>query len=162
MFRIFGCGCPLVLIGVVIFSACSCEEISGDPIAEVGALPLNDASRDPEASGELKPWPRLDLLKDPEFEVEWYNAPKHIGHWVAATGTVVRAYDSGRATFLNFAEDWEGKFHGVIFARSYPDYPDLPIQLFEGKRVRITGKVGEHRGAPQIVIDRPEQIEVLK
>ncbi len=139
-----------IILASFSVSACANEQIK-----------LNDPSRDPDATEELKQWERLDVIKPAELEVEWFNAPKHLGKWVAATGKIVASYDSGKATFLNFDTDWKGKFHAVIFSRSYSDYSPLPAQKYFDKRVKIIGKVGEHRGTPQIVIDRPEQIIIL-
>ena len=51
---------------------------------------------------------------------------EHEGARVVVTGTIVRTHDSGKATFLNFAEDWKGTFTGVVFAAAECDWPAPP------------------------------------
>ena len=124
-------------------------------------LPPRALDREEEEELVLVPWKRLDAPPDFEAAVPWQEAHLHLGKRMAVEGRIVRAHNSGRACFLNFAEDWQGKFHGVIFASSFPEYPGPPEDLFLNKRVRLIGKVEEHQGAPQIVIEELRQILVL-
>jgi hypothetical protein len=114
-----------------------------------------------EEGGELIPWARLDTPPSYDRVVPWEEAHLHVGEMLAVEGTIVRTHNSGKACFLNFAEDWKGKFHGVIFASSFDAYPESPDLYLQGKRVRLVGKVEEYRGAPQIVIEEPRQVELL-
>ncbi|RMH02583.1 MAG: hypothetical protein D6702_08470 [Planctomycetota bacterium] len=113
------------------------------------------------ASEPLQPWPRLDLPPEAARVVPWTEAGRHLGEVVAAEGTIVATHNSGRACFLNFAEDWRGRFHGVIFASSFGEFPDRPEDWLLGRRVRLVGKVEEYRGTPQVVIEEPRQIVLL-
>lgn len=119
------------------------------------------APREAGAPG-LIPFRRLDRVPTPEATVSWDRAAEYLGRTVAAEGTVVRTRNIGRICFLNFDEDWEGKFCGVIFSSTFADYSAPPEELFLGKRVRLTGEVGEYRGTPQIVVEHPGQIEILE
>jgi len=128
--------------------------------ADPPMLPPRPADQE-EALDELEPWKRLDGPPAFEAVIPWQEAHQHLGKRMAVEGRIVRSYNSGRACFLNFAEDWKGKFHGVIFASSFPEYAGPPEQLFLDKRIRLIGKISEHQGAPQIVIEEPRQILVL-
>ncbi|MHC4380237.1 MAG: endonuclease/exonuclease/phosphatase family protein [Planctomycetota bacterium] len=123
----------------------------------------------------LEPWPRLDLgpaegatqsvgkpadpSQDPAYpRIPWTEARNHYGEKVEIVATVVRTHDSGKATFLNFHEDWKGKFTAVIFASTSCDFSVKPADFFLGREVRIRGKVKEYKGGPEIIIQSLDQI----
>lgn len=83
---------------------------------------------------------------------------KHLGTEIIATGQIVRTYDSGRVTYLNFSEDWQGTFTGVIFSDTACDFRSSPVDFFLGREVLFKGVVTEYKGALQIIIDRPQNI----
>ncbi len=93
--------------------------------------------------------------------VPWQEAGRHIGEVVIVEGTVVRAYDSGRATFLNFTQAWRGTFTVVIFAGDYDRFPRPPKELYNQQTIRVRGRVREYQGAPEIVVEAPDQIEIV-
>lgn len=93
--------------------------------------------------------------------VGWQDAGQYIGQKITVEGDVVRTYNSGRVAFLNFAEDYEGTLSVVIFAADFTKWPQPPDQLYLGQRIRVTGKVKEYQGAPEIVVEKPDQIEVV-
>ena len=132
-----------------------CAACSGEP-AEVDAAPSEE-----EEGGELLEWERLDGPPTFEVVVPWQEAHQHVGSRIAAEGRVVATHNSGRACFLNFDEDWRGKFHAVIFASSFRDFPEAPEEHFLNRNIRLIGEVEVHRGAPQIVVESPEQIQLL-
>ena len=91
----------------------------------------------------------------------WQEAGQHIGEYAAVEGTIVRTYNSGKVIFLNFAEEYQGTFTVVIFADDAGKFPQPPEQLFLNQYVRVVGEIGEYKGAPQIVVNEPAQIEVV-
>jgi endonuclease/exonuclease/phosphatase family metal-dependent hydrolase/DNA/RNA endonuclease YhcR with UshA esterase domain len=90
--------------------------------------------------------------------VPWQKAAEHVGETVIVTGKVVRTYDSGKATFLNYDQDWKGKFSAVIFASTACEFPEAPATLLLDRELRIRGKIKMYKGAPEIVIDSPRQV----
>ncbi|MDP7061945.1 MAG: endonuclease/exonuclease/phosphatase family protein [Planctomycetota bacterium] len=90
--------------------------------------------------------------------ISWEKAGDYIGQKVTVTGTIVRTHDSGKATFLNFATDWKGTFSAVIFASLACDFPEAPATMLLNKEVRISGKVKNYKGSPEIVIERVSQL----
>lgn len=147
------------------------EHADGTGLSELGCVedqeekPLSKAGPDGDDSEQqelsLIPPQRLDVLPVPDVVVPWQEAHKYMGQKVAAEGLIVATHNSGRACFLNFDKDWKGKFHAVIFAHAFDDYPESPEQYFLNRKIRLIGKVGEHRGTSQIVVERPEQIVLL-
>jgi len=50
----------------------------------------------------------------------------------------------------------------VIFPDAWPKFPGPPEELFLDKKVRVKGLVKEYQGAPEIIVEEPEQIEVVE
>lgn len=131
---------------------------------------------------DLQPWPRLDEqatatvtaeapamvqtiaaapvdTQDPDYpRVAWDKTHEHYGKKVEVVATVVRTHDSGKATFLNFHEEWKGKFTVVIFASKACDFSVVPADFFVGKEIRVRGKVKKYKGGPEIVVESIDQI----
>lgn len=108
-------------------------------------------------------WQRAQQFASPVSGVtRWQEAGDYIGAEITVEGEIVRTHDTGKVTFLNFTPDYQGTLSLVIFASDYADYPAAPAGYFRGKRVRATGPVKEYQGAPEIVIESSDQIEVLQ
>ncbi len=93
--------------------------------------------------------------------IDWQDAGAYLGQRLTIEGDVVRVYNSGKAAFLNFAEDYQGKFSVVIFAADFEQWPEPPDQVYQGQRVRVTGKIKDYKGAPEVIVESPQQIETL-
>lgn len=69
--------------------------------------------------------------------------------------------------FINSLKDHRDKtnFTAVIFreglARFAADEIEDPAAHFMGKTIRVSGRLAEHRGQAQIVVETPSQIEVI-
>ncbi len=105
--------------------------------------------------GKPRPTPPADGV------VSWLDASDYLGYRLTVEGDVVRVHNSGKAAFLNFAQDYRGKFSVVIFASDFEQWPEPPDQVYLGQRVRVTGKIKEYNGAPEVIVGSPEQIEIL-
>lgn len=119
------------------------------------------AARD---AGALVPPRRLDqppAAGTVPAVLPWEEAGNYVGRTVTVEGRIVATYNSGRACFLDFAEDGRGKFHCVIFASAFPAFPEAPESHYRGKRLRVTGAVKSYRGAPEMVLESPAQVQVL-
>lgn len=94
--------------------------------------------------------------------ISWQEAAKHYGKYVAVEGMIVATYNSGKACFLNFHQDYRKHFTAVIFASTFPQFPLDPENFYRGKKVRISGYIKEYEGKPEIILNDPSQIEILK
>jgi DNA/RNA endonuclease YhcR with UshA esterase domain len=104
----------------------------------------------------------------PDGPVPWDEAHEYVGQVITAEGEIVRTNEittrggeGDRITFLNFADDWRGTFTVVIHERYYDDFPPNLGTFYDGKTLRVTGLVTEHRGSPQIEPESSDQVEVL-
>ncbi len=94
--------------------------------------------------------------------ISWRQAAKHYNEFVTVEGTVVRTHNSGKACFLNFHPNWRQTLSAVIFARSFSAFPPKPEEYYRGKKVRVKGFIVEYEGRPEIILEAPDQIEVIQ
>lgn len=98
---------------------------------------------------------------DPEV-VSWRQAQRHVGEFVTVEGTIVLTRRTEKACFLNFHPEWQHTFTAVIFARRFDAFPAQPEAHYRGRTVRVTGLVRAYQGKPEIVLESPDQIEVIR
>lgn len=87
-------------------------------------------------------------------------AAQYVGQAVTVEGTVVKVTFSRRSntTFLNFGQPYPDQvFTAVVFRSAASQFPNP--QQWEGKRVRVTGRVRLYQGKPEIVLERPSQLQ---
>ncbi|MFT7517253.1 MAG: endonuclease/exonuclease/phosphatase family metal-dependent hydrolase/DNA [Myxococcota bacterium] len=100
-----------------------------------------------------------NMLIAQEEVVQWDAVTDaHIGQDIIVQGQVVRSHNSGKATFLNFHEDWEGKFVAVIFSSTACDFVAEPADFFLGREIQFQGKVKKYKGSLEIIIDSPQDV----
>ena len=119
--------------------------------------------------GETTPAPALRLGEvatvAPETAVAvvpWDEAHRHVGKEVTVEGRIVNTHRSrSRVVFLNFHEDWKGKFYIPVFRSAWARMPTAAETFFLNKTVRVTGKVALFNGAPNIAVNDLSQISVV-
>ena len=75
---------------------------------------------------------------------------------------MVETYKSEAVCFLNFNPDYNKGFFAVIHSSVFERFPSVPENFYRGRRVRVSGIVKEFKGRPQIILESPQQIEVLE
>lgn len=120
------------------------------------------ANVSPAATETVTPGTTAPVLAATPSIVAWQDAGKHIGQQIVVEGEVVRTHDTGNVTFLNFTNDWRGTFSVVIFASNYDKFPQPPHELFRNKSIRVKGRVKEYQGAPEIVVESPNDIQIVQ
>lgn len=93
--------------------------------------------------------------------VSWVDAAKYVGRLVAIEGRVVATYNSGKVCHLNFHEDYRRHFSIAIFGQDFDKFPQQPEQHYLRRNVRVTGVVKSYKGAPEVIVNDPRQIELL-
>jgi len=94
--------------------------------------------------------------------IHWKDASKHYGEYCTVEGRIVDSYNSGKACFLNFDADYRKSFTAVIFGSCFDKFPSAPEQHYLSRTVRVTGVVRKYSGRPEIILESPEQIEVIE
>jgi phosphatidylserine/phosphatidylglycerophosphate/cardiolipin synthase-like enzyme len=93
--------------------------------------------------------------------VDWKDAAKVYNREVTIEGKIVKIYNSGRVMWLQFSEDWQTDMKVVIFPSDWGKWQQRPDLMYLGKMIRVTGKVVEYQGAPEIVINDPKFITIV-
>lgn len=94
--------------------------------------------------------------------VDVQRAGDYVGRRVTVEGEVVQVSETrSETTYLNFVEPFpKSPFSAVIFKKARPRFQDT--KGLQGRRVRVTGEVRLYRGRPEMIVDYPEQVEVVK
>ena len=77
-------------------------------------------------------------------------------------GKITRTHNSGKACFLNFHNNFTRYMSLVIFASDFKKFPKKPEEFYMNKRVRVSGKIKEYKGSPEIILKEPEQVTVIE
>jgi hypothetical protein len=93
--------------------------------------------------------------------IPWDLAGDNIGRYMSVEGKIIRTYNSGKACFLNFHNNWTRYFSVVIFDNVFHRFPEKPEDFYLDKFVRVKGKIKMFRGRPEMVLNGPNQIEII-
>jgi len=96
-----------------------------------------------------------------EDTIPWDLAGNYIGKHMAVEGKIVRTHNSGKACFLNFHNNWTRYFSLVIFDNVFHRFPEKPEEFYLDKVVRVKGRIKMFSGRPEIVLNRPNQLEII-
>jgi len=111
------------------------------------------------AEGFLKTEP---LEKNNGRRISWELAGKYVGKRVTVQGKIVRSFNSGKACFLNFHRNFTRYMSLTIFENAFRKFPFQPEKYYLNKTVRVRGKIRRYEGRPEIVVESPGQIEIIK
>jgi len=100
--------------------------------------------------------------------VSWENARSYAGQQVIVEGPVVDTHfartSKGQPTFLNLGRTYPDpeRFSVIIWSESRARFPQPPEEAYRGKVVRVSGVVRLYEGRPEMMVDGPEDIEVVE
>jgi hypothetical protein len=94
-------------------------------------------------------------------DYDYTEAIDHIGEKATVTGTVLNVFTSKSGTvFFDFCDNFQTcSFSAVVFASDVPKFENL--EQYE-REVKITGLIKSYQGKAEIIINGPEQIELLE
>lgn len=93
--------------------------------------------------------------------VTWKEAESMVGQKAVVEGKIVATNDIGSITFLNFSAERD-RFTAIVFDDYYGNFPEPPATLYRDALVQISGEITEYKGTPQIQVQSPEQVMVIK
>ncbi len=108
------------------------------------------------------PLERKTAPPSPATAIPWRDAEKHEGETVTVEGTIAATHNSGTVCFLNFDRNYKRTLTLVIFQKRFAAFPPNPERYYKGKNVRATGVITRHGGRPELILERPEQITIIK
>lgn len=97
----------------------------------------------------------------PAVTIGYADAGKYIGTRAAVEGTILRAFKANKAIFFSFDPGNKQALSLVLFENDLPLFPSSPETHYLYKKVRVTGLIQSYKGAPEIVLNSPKQIEIL-
>lgn len=92
------------------------------------------------------------------------NAGNFVGQIKYVEGKVLDVYESKNIIILNFGKE-KKNFKAVIFKNNMPIFTSNgvnPVRDCLNRWVKIYGKIKMYKGLPEIVIDIPDQIKLIK
>lgn len=112
--------------------------------------------------------PSIDIVRDRLAKrspgspgvISWAAADQHIGELAVVQGTIVRTYQSDQVLFLNFDEDFRNTFAVAVFTADLDRFPENAGDFYKGRTVKVSGIIKQYRGAPEMIVRNPEQIEI--
>jgi DNA/RNA endonuclease YhcR with UshA esterase domain len=116
-------------------------------------------------STPTSPSPSIQETAVPSSEaivISWEEAADYEGQTVTIAGHIVDTYNSGKVVFLNFDKDFSETFKVVIFPDAWPLFPAPPEDYYRDKTIQVTGQVEMYQNAPEIIVERPDQIEIME
>ncbi|HVY22406.1 MAG TPA: hypothetical protein VG962_03555 [Steroidobacteraceae bacterium] len=86
------------------------------------------------------------------------QAAQHVGEQVTVKGRVVVVYTAPHGeTYLNFGAEYPNQLISVLIDAAHADqFPT--VHDLEGRIVKVSGVIRLHRGKPEIVVERPDQL----
>lgn len=95
--------------------------------------------------------------------IDHTQAGGYINRIAGVEGEVVGTYKSAKCLLLNFGRDYRKDFTVAIFNNSLDAFSRAgidPESFYQGKKIRVIGRVREYNG-PEIIVNSPYEIEVL-
>lgn len=93
--------------------------------------------------------------------ISYSDSGKYVGSTRTVEGTIVRTEHSNpNPIFLYFHDPYKGYFMITINTNDLPNFGFAPEAFYNGKEVRVTGKIQLYQGSPDVVVQNPWQIEV--
>lgn len=101
--------------------------------------------------------------EEPEVRIEAAEADEYVGTAAEVCGEVASAdylpRVNGEPTFLNMGQAYPNQdFTAVIWGDYRGKWSAPPEELYEGRKICVTGLIERHEGTPQIVVDDPSRI----
>lgn len=98
----------------------------------------------------------------PAGYIDHTQAMQYLYQEVTVGLTVTHVYNSGRVIWLMGDGNQETNFKVVIFPNVYYKWPEPPDDYYFGRTIRAHGVIELYRGWPEIVVEDPSQIEVVR
>lgn len=116
-----------------------------------------DAKIDVPAYGVLPP----GAASRKEISIRASEASRHIGEAAKVTGRVTQVHKSKKAVFIRFGSGNKA-FTAVVFRDSLDDLASSGINplAFKGKTIAVSGVIKEYKGAAEIIVKWPFQVDV--
>ncbi len=91
------------------------------------------------------------------------SVAQHLGDSVTVCAKVYGVKTTSSITFINMGATYpHSPLTVVIFTKDIANFKIAPYDLYNDKKICVTGKLIDYKGKPEIVISGPEQVVVEK
>lgn len=150
---------PLILILLFLLS-CGKDESDEIKITKQEKTERQKFAEDNPAAEQQEEVPQ-ENIEEPDKIISAKDAADYIGKTVIVEGYIADVVMRPKVNYLNFDNKFpKHTFTAVIFPKDAENFEDLNI--FRNKNVRVKGKPELYRGKPQIILNSPEQINIVK
>jgi DNA/RNA endonuclease YhcR with UshA esterase domain len=89
------------------------------------------------------------------------QAKGYIGKTVTVCGSVVGTHATKSGTnFLDFGSTYPHEvFSAVISSKDIQGFGGMPVQMYSGKNICVTGRLELYQHKPAIIVHHPDQIK---
>lgn len=94
--------------------------------------------------------------------LEWTESRKAVGKRAIVFGEVVDVGGTANIQFINFSKTDRAAFKLVIQSRNFEKFPRSLPEAYLGKKIQAEGFITLYNGNPQIVLNTPDQIQVVE
>ncbi|MBL4702531.1 MAG: OB-fold nucleic acid binding domain-containing protein [Phycisphaeraceae bacterium] len=102
-----------------------------------------------------------ELQAKPGQIIAWNHARQYVGQTVTIEGKVVVTHRTKTVCFLNFTQNWRGRFYVILFKGVLESWPQSPDKYFLNKTIRVTGQIKKRKGNSQLQVTKQSQIQVV-
>jgi hypothetical protein len=96
-----------------------------------------------------------------DMVVPWQAAGSYEGDVITVEGDVARARLEADTVVIEFSTDDPNAFRAILLIPLITDLPRQPQRLYEGKRVRVSGRIRIWHGQPEMILRSPDEILVV-
>ncbi len=145
----------VIIIGAAALISAACADKRGEETSVM--TPTVAATATPTATSKSCPG-----------AIPWDQAYEYVGDGATIEGPVVgTSYASGireRPTFLNIGKPYPdpNRFTVVIWGDNRGNFPFAPEVEYDNKTICVTGLIETYKGSPQIIANRPSDIEIVE
>ncbi|HMQ68082.1 MAG TPA: GW dipeptide domain-containing protein [Ignavibacteria bacterium] len=98
---------------------------------------------------------------NPKKVIASEEVKNHIGDYLTIRGYVADVHVSEKVSYLNFENKFpKSIFSCVIFSSKAEAFGDP--SKYKGKDVEVTGMITTYKNKPQVILNSPDQIKILK
>ena len=127
--------------------------------SEIKVQKLGDVSEKEKQQRENPPAEKHTGTEVPKLTP--YQAAANLDKYVKVEGFVADVFRNKKVAYLNFIERYpKTPFTAVIFADKFYEFGDL--SRYRNKTVLVTGTISEFRKKPQMILNSPDQIQIIK
>lgn len=105
-------------------------------------------------------WDKVKVMSADLPKINYREAENYYGRKVIVEGEIVDTAQLEDITFLNFSYNYRDTLSIVIFKSNLNKFSYQPAEYLKEKEVKILGEIEMYEGAPQIIIENPENIYV--